>query len=125
MGSRGRGVSSDPISSQGPKNYTVVGMAFSPDSGKLAVAQSDNIVFVYKLGVDWHDKKVQPNSHKKANLLSPPTAFRFSFSPYLGSNPALWPVHLQQVRAGLGRDQPHLAQPEATGHCLWPRRGEG
>ena len=43
---------------QGPKNYTVVGMAFSPDSGKLAVAQSDNIVFVYKLGVDWHDKKV-------------------------------------------------------------------
>jgi len=33
-------------------------MAFSPDSGKLAVAQSDNIVFVYKLGVDWHDKKV-------------------------------------------------------------------
>jgi len=35
-------------------------MAFSPDSGKLAVAQSDNIVFVYKLGVDWHDKKVLP-----------------------------------------------------------------
>lgn len=47
-----------PCGLQGPKNYTVVGMAFSPDSGKLAVAQSDNIVFVYKLGVDWHDKKV-------------------------------------------------------------------
>jgi len=32
-------------------------MAFSPDSSKLAIAQSDNIVFVYKLGNDWGDKK--------------------------------------------------------------------
>lgn len=28
--------------------YLVKGMAFSPDSSKLAVAQSDNIVFVYR-----------------------------------------------------------------------------
>jgi hypothetical protein len=28
--------------------YLVRGMAFSPDSTKLAVAQSDNIVFVYR-----------------------------------------------------------------------------
>ena len=34
---------------KGPKNYTVTGMAFSPDSTKLAVAQSDNIVFIYKV----------------------------------------------------------------------------
>ena len=33
---------------KGPKNYSVTGMAFSPDSTKLAVAQSDNIVFIYK-----------------------------------------------------------------------------
>lgn len=28
--------------------YLVKGLAFSPDSTKLAVAQSDNIVFVYR-----------------------------------------------------------------------------
>jgi intraflagellar transport protein 172 len=28
--------------------YLVRGMAFSPDSTKLAIAQSDNIVFVYR-----------------------------------------------------------------------------
>ena len=32
-------------------------MAFSPDSTKLAVAQSDGTVFVYKLGLKWGDKK--------------------------------------------------------------------
>lgn len=28
--------------------YLIRGLAFSPDSAKLAVAQSDNIVFVYR-----------------------------------------------------------------------------
>lgn len=37
--------------------YVVRGMAFSPDSTKLAVAQSDNIVFVYRLGAEWGEKK--------------------------------------------------------------------
>ena len=32
-------------------------MAFSPDGAKLAVAQSDNIIFVYKLGAGWGEKK--------------------------------------------------------------------
>jgi intraflagellar transport protein 172 len=32
-------------------------MAFSPDNQKLAVAQSDNIVFIYKLGLEWGEKK--------------------------------------------------------------------
>ena len=32
-------------------------MAFSPDSMRLAIAQSDNIVFVYKLGTDWGERK--------------------------------------------------------------------
>ena len=50
--------STKPASPEGRKNFVVRGMAFSPDSAKLAIAQSDNIVFVYKLGVDWHDKKV-------------------------------------------------------------------
>ena len=39
------------------KSYMITGMSFSPDSSKLAVAQSDNIVFVYKLGLEWGDKK--------------------------------------------------------------------
>lgn len=37
--------------------FHVRGMAFSPDSTRLAVAQSDNIVFIYKLGSEWGDKK--------------------------------------------------------------------
>ena len=35
------------------QTYVVRGMAFSPDSTKLAVAQSDKIVYIYKLGLDW------------------------------------------------------------------------
>lgn len=42
---------------KGEKNYVVRALAFSPDSSKLAVAQSDNIVFIYKIGLDWGDKK--------------------------------------------------------------------
>lgn len=37
----------------GKKSYMVKGLAFSPDSTKIAVAQTDNIVFVYKIGEDW------------------------------------------------------------------------
>jgi hypothetical protein len=36
-----------------------VGLVFSPDSTKLAVAQTDNIVFVYKIGDDFGEKKVR------------------------------------------------------------------
>jgi len=32
-------------------------MAFSPQSDKLAIAQSDNMVFVYKIGSEWGEKK--------------------------------------------------------------------
>eukprot|EP01062_Namystynia_karyoxenos_P065890 TRINITY_DN59944_c0_g1_i1.p1 TRINITY_DN59944_c0_g1~~TRINITY_DN59944_c0_g1_i1.p1 ORF type:complete len:1796 (+),score=840.25 TRINITY_DN59944_c0_g1_i1:110-5389(+) len=46
-----------PAENRGPKTYVVRGMCFSPDSAKLAIAQSDNIVFVYKLGVEWGEKK--------------------------------------------------------------------
>lgn len=41
----------------GPQAYSIRGLAFSPDSTKLAVAQSDNIVFVYRLGLEWGEKK--------------------------------------------------------------------
>ncbi len=42
----------------GKRSYTVKGIEFSPDSTKLAVGQTDNIVFVYKVGEDWGEKKV-------------------------------------------------------------------
>ncbi|KAM7325200.1 hypothetical protein ACRRTK_015453 [Alexandromys fortis] len=42
----------------GRKSYMVKGMAFSPDSTKIAIGQTDNIIYVYKIGGDWGDKKV-------------------------------------------------------------------
>lgn len=38
----------------GKKSFTVTDIAFSPDSTKIAVAQSDNIVYVYKIGEEWY-----------------------------------------------------------------------
>ena len=49
--------STKPAIADGPKNFIVRGMAFSACSTKLAIGQSDNIVFVYKLGEEWGDKK--------------------------------------------------------------------
>lgn len=42
----------------GRSSYNIRGVSFSPDSTRLAVAQSDNIVYVYKLGETWNEKKV-------------------------------------------------------------------
>ncbi|EFJ49307.1 intraflagellar protein IFT172 [Volvox carteri f. nagariensis] len=38
-----------PAEASNPNTYIVRAMAFSPDSTKLAIAQSDNIVFIYRL----------------------------------------------------------------------------
>lgn len=35
-----------------------LGLAFSENSELLGVAQSDNMVFVYRVGADWSGKKV-------------------------------------------------------------------
>ncbi|GMR33862.1 hypothetical protein PMAYCL1PPCAC_04057, partial [Pristionchus mayeri] len=43
------------------RSYLVLSLAFSPDSSSLAVGQSDNVVFVYKIGADWNEKKVITN----------------------------------------------------------------
>jgi len=42
----------------GKKGYIVKGLSFSPDGTKIAVGQTDNILFVYKIGEDWGEKKV-------------------------------------------------------------------
>ena len=49
--------STKPADASSSDGYTVTAIAFSPDSTRLAVAQSDSIVFVYKLGASWADKK--------------------------------------------------------------------
>ncbi|XP_076791388.1 intraflagellar transport protein 172 homolog [Arvicanthis niloticus] len=36
----------------GRKSYMVKGMAFSPDSTKIAIGQTDNVIYVYKIGED-------------------------------------------------------------------------
>ena len=41
----------------GKTSYLVNALAFSGDGSMLAVAQTDNIVFVYKIGYDWGEKK--------------------------------------------------------------------
>ena len=46
-----------PRAKDAPKNYTIPGMTFSPDSTMLAIAQSDCIVYVYRLGLEWGDRK--------------------------------------------------------------------
>jgi intraflagellar transport protein 172 len=56
----------------GPKNYIVRSMAFSPDSDRLAIAQSDNVVFVYKVGLDW-DKDYKKKIVNKIFQSSPVT----------------------------------------------------
>ncbi|KAH8862639.1 Intraflagellar transport protein 172 like [Schistosoma japonicum] len=38
--------------------FQIKGMVFSHDSTKLAIAQSDNIIFVYKVGESWDEKVV-------------------------------------------------------------------
>lgn len=35
-------------------SYSVKGLAFSPDSTKIAVGQTDNIIYIYKVGEEWY-----------------------------------------------------------------------
>ena len=47
------------------KSYIVKEIAFSPDSTKLAVCQTDCIIFIYNLGINWGDKKVICNKFEQ------------------------------------------------------------
>lgn len=53
----------------GRESYMIRAIAFSPDSTRLAVAQTDNIVYVYKLGTTWADKKVICNKFPQTTSL--------------------------------------------------------
>ena len=55
---------------KGPKTYIVREMAFSPQSDKLALAQSDNIVYIYKIGNEWGEKKSICNKFTHSSSIS-------------------------------------------------------
>lgn len=64
-----------PCTSSSKDPYTIKDLAFSPDSTKLAIAQSDNIIFIYKIGLDWEKKKTICN---KFMLTHPPQCIYWS-----------------------------------------------
>eukprot|EP01137_Pigoraptor_chileana_P037243 Opistho-2@34026 len=94
MGEKRDKFSTKPADSQGPKNYQVKGMAFSPDSTKLAIAQSDNIVFVYKLGAEWGEKKSICNKYPQQ---SPVTCLVW---PHQHANTVVFGLADGKVRVG-------------------------
>lgn len=57
QGERRDRFSTKPSDPKYRKYYVITGLAFSLDGAKLAVAQSDNIVFVYRIGDTWEEKK--------------------------------------------------------------------
>ena len=79
--------STKPGDSKGPKTYMVRGMAWSPDSTKLAIAQSDNIAFVYKLGADWGDKKSICNKFQQASPYPYYTPLLHTLTTHLTTRP--------------------------------------
>src|SRR5690242_3732144 len=50
---------------KGSKNYIIREICFSPESARLAVAQSDCIIFDYKLGLSWTEKKTICNKFEQ------------------------------------------------------------
>uniref|UniRef100_A0A0K0EBD8 Intraflagellar transport protein 172 homolog n=1 Tax=Strongyloides stercoralis TaxID=6248 RepID=A0A0K0EBD8_STRER len=51
----------------GKSSFVITAVTFSPDSLRLAVGQSDHIVFIYKLGKNWDDKKVISNKFQQSS----------------------------------------------------------
>uniref|UniRef100_A0A8C4WQ59 Intraflagellar transport protein 172 homolog n=1 Tax=Eptatretus burgeri TaxID=7764 RepID=A0A8C4WQ59_EPTBU len=45
-------------------------MAFSPDSTRIAIGQTDNIIFVYKIGEEWGEKKVICNKFLQSSAVT-------------------------------------------------------
>ncbi|XP_055373567.1 intraflagellar transport protein 172 homolog [Condylostylus longicornis] len=54
----------------GKNSYVIRGIAFNSDSTKLAVAQSDCIVYVYRLGEGWNEKKVICNKFPQSTSVT-------------------------------------------------------
>ncbi|VDM37534.1 unnamed protein product [Toxocara canis] len=54
----------------GKKSYVVNSIVFSPDSTRLAVGQTDHIVYVYRLGESWDEKKVICNKFAQSSAVT-------------------------------------------------------
>ncbi|XP_028253563.1 intraflagellar transport protein 172 homolog [Parambassis ranga] len=71
QGERRDKFSTKPIDSKyGKQSYVVNDMVFSPDSTKIAIGQSDNIIFVYRIGEDWGDKKAICNKFVQTSAVT-------------------------------------------------------
>ncbi|KAM9840528.1 intraflagellar transport protein 172 homolog [Aulostomus maculatus] len=71
QGERRDKFSTKPLDSKyGKQSYVVSDMVFSPDSTKIAIGQSDNIIFVYRIGEDWGDKKAICNKFVQTSAVT-------------------------------------------------------
>ncbi|XP_071324251.1 intraflagellar transport protein 172 homolog [Trachinotus anak] len=71
QGERRDKFSTKPLDSKyGKQSYVVNDMVFSPDSTKIAIGQSDNIIFVYRIGEDWGDKKAICNKFVQTSAVT-------------------------------------------------------
>ncbi|OAD52520.1 hypothetical protein WN48_01267 [Eufriesea mexicana] len=63
--------STKPVDAKfGKKSYVIKDIAFSPDSTKIAVGQSDCIIYVYKIGEQWGEKKVICNKFRQSSAVT-------------------------------------------------------
>jgi intraflagellar transport protein 172 len=96
---------SDPAA--GKTSYVIRSVAFSPDSTRLAVAQSDHIVYVYKLGEAWNEKKVICNKFPQAASVT--TMVWLSGGMIVAGNERVaCPIFLTIVMKNVGRRIPKL-----------------
>ncbi|KAB7506029.1 Intraflagellar transport protein [Armadillidium nasatum] len=71
QGERRDKFSTKPADSKyGKKSYIIKAIAFSPDSTKIAIGQSDNIIYVYRIGEDWGEKKVICNKFVQSSQVT-------------------------------------------------------
>lgn len=103
------------------KSYSIRGLEFSPDSTKLAIAQTDDYVFIYKLGATWDEKKTICNKFSQQ-----------SATPSTGSDKAVttlcWPSQRDsevvfgmangQVKTGLLKTNKSAVLYETNSFCI-------
>ncbi|VDK75197.1 unnamed protein product, partial [Onchocerca ochengi] len=53
----------------GKKSYQVKALVFSPDSTYIAIGQTDNITYVYRIGKTWDEKKVICNKFVQSSAV--------------------------------------------------------
>ena len=71
---------------QSTASYGIQGLVFSPDSTRLAVVQTDQVIFVYRLGLAWGEKKSICNKFVCANV----QIVQLSWPSWLGSEQLLF-----------------------------------